>query len=82
MKGMSRKQLEAALTVMGHGPTKGEDNVILEETMKTVFNLYGDDYFADRGACNEAWELCNENPVWDEARKGGTITIRKGHKVR
>ena len=82
MKGLSRRQLEAALSVMGHGPTQGDDHVILEDTMERVFELYGDDYFVEHDPCHDPWELCNENPIWDEARRGGTIKIRKGHKVR
>lgn len=82
MKGLTRNQLEAALNVMGYGQAHGDDPVILGDTMKRVFELYGDDYFVEHDPLHDQWELCNENPVWSEARKGGTIAIRKGHKVR
>lgn len=81
MKGLSLQQLDAALRLTGHGPTQGDDHVIFEDEIKSVFDRYGDDYFRDYG-WDTPWELCKENHVWDEARKNGSIGIRKGYKVK
>lgn len=82
MKGLSLQQLDAALRAAGHGPTQGDDHVIFENQINRIFERYGDDYYVEHDPCNDPWELCIENPVWDEARKNGSIGIRKGYKVK
>jgi hypothetical protein len=80
MKGLSRQQLDAVLKMTGHGPTRGDDHVIFLGDLERIFDQYGDDYFRDYGY-DTPWELCRENPIWDDARKKGLITIREGYKI-
>lgn len=80
MKGLSRQQLDAVFKMTGHGPTHGDDHVIFLGDLERIFDQYGDDYFRDYGY-DTPWELCRENPIWDDARKKGLITIRKGYKI-
>ena len=54
---------------------------MLKDVIDRIFEDYGDDYFVQRGSLNTVWELCDENPIWDQARRNGDLTIRKGFKI-
>jgi len=66
---------------MGYSQAEKKDHVMLKDVIDRIFEDYGDDYFVERGSLNTVWELCDENPIWDQARRNGDLTIRKGFKI-
>lgn len=77
MYGLTLTQFKVALEAYNYN-LKDPNQVIFADDVERIFRLCGDEYFVEHNVATDPWELCIENPMWDNARKSGAIKVKKG----